>query len=95
MLKLLGGGCPRLPLVLIDWYACKPLRLSLQNARTKVRNKVILKDKSSERLSVEELPLRSTNPSDAFKYFAMSKDLRDLAKDRPGAAAGNLDPIIR
>ena len=95
MLKLLGGGCPRLPLVLIDWYACKPLRLSLQNARTKVRNKVILKDKSSERLPVEELPLRSTNPSDAFKYFAMSKDLRDLAKDRPGAAAGNLDPIIR
>ena len=95
MLKLLGGGSPRLPLVLIDWYACKPLRLSLQNARTKVRDKVVLKDKSSERLPVEQLPMHSTNPSDAFKYFAMSKDLRELAKDRPGTAAGNLDPIIR
>lgn len=95
MLKILAGTNPRLPLILIDYYACKPLRLSLQNARTKVRDKVIFKDKSSERLPVEDLPLHSTNPSDAFKYFAMSKDLRDLAKDRIGMAAGNLDPIIR
>lgn len=95
MLKILSGDSPRLPLVLIDYYACKPLRCSLELARTKVKDKVVQKDKSSERLPAEELPLKSTNPSDAFKYFLMSKDLRAAAKERTAAPAGNLDPMIR
>lgn len=95
MLKILGGDSPRLPMVLIDWYSCKPLRCSLQLARTKVKDQVVYKDKSSERLPAEDLPLKSTNPSDAFKYFLMSKDLMALAKDRSAVVAGNIDPIIR
>lgn len=95
MLKFLGGSVPRLPLALIDYYACKPLRLSLQNARVKVKDKVVYKDKSSERLPAEELPLRSTNPSDAYKYFAMSREFRELAQDRPAFLAANLDPIVK
>ena len=94
MLKFLGGSVLRLPLALIDYYACKPLRLSLQNARVKVKDKVIYKDKSSERLPAEELPLRSTNPSDAYKYFAMSREFRELAQDRQSFLTANLDPII-
>lgn len=95
MLKLLDGSNPRLPRILIDYYACKPLRLSLQNARVKMKDKAVLKDKSSERLPAEELPTRSTNPSDAFKYFAMSREFRELARDRAQGGAGNLDPIIK
>lgn len=95
MLKLLDGSNPRLPRILIDYYACKPLRLSLQNARVKMKDKAILKDKSSEKLPAEELPTRSTNPSDAFKYFAMSREFRELARDRTQGHAGNLDPIIK
>lgn len=95
MLKILGGDDKRLPMVLIDWYACKPLRCSLQLARTKVKDKVVFKDKSSERLPAEELPLKSTNPSDAFKYFLMSKELTAVANERTAARPGNLDPIIR
>ncbi|MCR5352372.1 MAG: hypothetical protein K6E35_07790 [Bacteroidales bacterium] len=95
MLKILGGESPRLPKILIDWYACKPLRCSLQLARTKVKDRVVHKDKSSERLPAEDLPLKSTNPSDAFKYFLMSKDLMAAAKDRSAVVAGNLDPLIQ
>jgi len=95
MLRFLAGESPRLPRILIDWYACKPLRCSLQLARTKVKDQVVFKDKSSERLPAEDLPLKSTNPSDAFKYFLMSKDLMALMRDRSAVSAGNLDPIIR
>ena len=82
-------------MVLIDWYACKPLRCSLQLARTKVKDQVVFKDKSSERLPAEDLPLKSTNPSDAFKYFLMSKDLVAAFKDRTAFSAGGLDPVIK
>lgn len=95
MLRILGGESPRLPVVLIDWYACKPLRCSLQLARTKVKDQVVFKDKSSERLPAEDLPLKSTNPSDAFKYFLMSKDLVAAFKDRTAFSAGGLDPVIK
>lgn len=94
MMKLLSGDEPRMPRILIDYYACKELRISLQNARTKVRNKVVFKDKNSERLPIEQLPTRSTNPSDAFKYFCMSKDLIAAAKGRTAAIADNIDPCI-
>ena len=95
MLKFLSGENPRLPRVLIDYYACKPLRLSLQNARVKMKDKAVLKDKSSERLPAEELPTRSTNPSDAFKYFSMSREFRELVRVKASTLAGNLDPIIK
>lgn len=95
MLKLLSGDNPRLPGILIDYYQCKELRLSLQRARTKVRDKVVYKDKNSERLPVADLPEHSTNPSDAFKYFCMSRDLVAITKGLSAAIPGNTDPLIR
>lgn len=92
MLKTLSGDDIKLPRVLIDYYSCKPLRLSLENARTKVRDKVVYKDKNSERLPIAELPLRSTNPSDAFKYFMMSKDLRAAYKRKTAFPIVSMDP---
>ena len=95
MLKLLGEENPRLPVVRIDYYAAKELRLSLQNARTTVKDNVVYKNKNSERLPVAELPTKSTNPSDAFKYFCMSKELTAIAKGRTAVPAGNADPMMK
>ncbi len=95
MMKLLGEENPRLPVVRIDYYAAKELRLSLQNATTTVKDQVVYKNKNSERLPVAELPTKSTNPSDAFKYFCMSKDLTAIAKGATAIPAGNADPILR
>lgn len=91
-LKVMPGNNPKFPLCLIDFSECKSLRLSLQGARTKVKDNVVYKDKSSERLPLDELPTRSTNPSDAFKYFWMTKEIMALVKSKSDASAMNLDP---
>lgn len=91
MLKLLSEDRYRLPDVLIDAFSCKPLKCSLENARTRVNDGIIQKDKSSEKLEISRLPLESTNPSDSFKYLMMRKTWRDLAKSRGTAAPGNID----
>ncbi|MBP3944406.1 hypothetical protein J5U18_12730 [Sphingobacteriaceae bacterium WQ 2009] len=85
MQELLGNNNRRLPKVLIDKFQCKPLKESLQNAKTKVINarkggKSTVKDKSSEHLPLKRLPLESTNPSDSFKYLMMRKQWRNLVK---------------
>jgi hypothetical protein len=95
MMKLLGEENPRLPIVRIDYYAAKELRLSLQNASTIVKDNVVYKNKNSERLPVADLPTKSTNPSDAFKYFCMSKDLTAIAKGATAVPAGNADPMTK
>ena len=95
MLKLLGEDNPRLPIIRIDYYAAKELRLSLQNAKTTVKENIVYKNKNSERLPVADLPTKSTNPSDAFKYFCMTKDLMAIAKGATAVPAGNADPLIR
>lgn len=85
MQELLSGANKRLPSVLIDYYQCKPLRVSLQNARTSKNSRgQILKDKKSEKLPIHRLPLESTNPSDSFKYLMMRKEWRRLV-GRPAA----------
>ena len=86
MISLLGEEDPRLPLVLIDAYQCKPLKCSLEKARTKVKNGIVYKNKSSEKLPVPDLPLKSTNPSDSFKYLLMTKDRVRLWKSLSKAA---------
>lgn len=82
---------PRLPVIRIDAYACKELKSSLEMARTKVKDGIIHKDKSSEKLPVSELPMKSTNPSDSFKYLLMSKERRKIVKNRSHAAATAAD----
>ncbi len=94
MMKLFSRSVKGLPAVLIDYYACKALRLSLLNAKTKVQKGIIYKNKSSERLPIEDLPFKSTNPSDSFKYFAMSKDLMAIATAKTALNTSILDPSI-
>ena len=85
----------RLPVVRIDASAAKYLKLSLENARTKVKSGIIFKDKSTEKLPVDLLPTRSTNPSDSFKYLIMTKQLRQIAKGRAVSASSSADPQCR
>ena len=83
---------PRLPILRIDASAAKYLKLSLENARTKVKNGIVFKDKRSEKLPVEQLPTRSTNPSDSFKYLVMTKQLRSLVRGKGTLPSSASDP---
>ena len=87
----MSGQNPRLPALRIDAYACKHLKLSLQNARTKVKNGIVYKDKSSEKLPISDLPTQSTNPSDSFKYLMMTPEFRRIVKDHHSTVQGNID----
>lgn len=92
MQDIMSEKNPRLPVIRIDALAAKYLKLSLENARTTVKNGVVFKDKRSEKLPVEQLPTRSTNPSDSFKYLVMTKQLRALAKGKSPVHTSALDP---
>lgn len=73
MQELLSESNKAMPKVRIDQYQCKQLKASLEDARTKVDPKTgyVHKDKKSEKLPFERLPMESTNPSDSFKYLMM------------------------
>ena len=85
----------RLPVLRIDSKAAARLKDSLERARTKVRNGVVYKDKSTEKLETSRLPFESTNASDSLKYLLMTPDWRALAKGAPTAVPGNLDITLR
>ena len=95
MQTILSGSNPRLPIILIDYYAAKHLRQSLEGARTKVKSGVVFKDKSSERLPIEQLPTHSTNPSDSFKYLVMTKQRRKVAKGKAPVPFAIGDPLFQ
>lgn len=95
MQVFMAGNNPRLPLLLIDVYQAKNLKLSLELARTKVREGIVYKDKSSEKLKISDLPTQSTNPSDSFKYLLMRKDWRKIVKGDVRVAYANLDMATR
>lgn len=95
MAELLAETNHRLPVLRIDALAAKYLKMSLEGARTKVRDGVVFKDKSSEKLPVAELPSKSTNASDSLKYLLMTKRLRAIAKGKGGTASPCLDPMTR
>lgn len=88
MHEIFSENNSKLPKIHIDFYNCKPLRCSLDLARTKKVKGKITKDKRSEKLPFEQLPLRSTNYSDSFKYLLMRKKLRDIAKKKPPVFTG-------
>jgi len=74
MQELFSGTNKRLPTPAIDRYHCKPLKCSLEGARTAKNAKgQIIKCKKSEKFAIHRLPLESTNPSDSFKYLMMRK----------------------
>lgn len=86
MQLLFSGHSRQLPKVLIDAYNCKNLKLSLEQARTRIdRNSMVVKDKRSEKLPIHRLPFESTNFSDSFKYLMMRAKWRAAATKRSGA----------
>ncbi|MDR0874225.1 MAG: hypothetical protein LBN27_12295 [Prevotellaceae bacterium] len=91
MQEIFSGNNPRLPRVSIDAYHCKPLKCSLEIAKTKkVTNakgaEYITKDKSSEKLPVARLRYESTNPSDSLKYGLMTRERRNIVSKRGGGS---------
>lgn len=81
----------RLPLLRIDMRAAKELKNSLERARLIMRNGVVHKDKSTEKLELSRLPNESTNPSDSLKYLLMIKDWRKIVKGGSAVVPGNID----
>lgn len=91
MQELLSGRNKRLPAIRIDSYNCRPLKASLEGARTRKTDKgIIAKDKRSEKLAPERLPMESTNMSDAFKYLTMRKAWIASARGR-ASSDGEVD----
>lgn len=71
MMVMMGETDRRLPKIRIDEFNCKELKSSLELAPIKpgTGKEKVMKDKSSERLAPNRLPMESTNMSDAFKYL--------------------------
>lgn len=91
MQELLSGNNRKLPKVLIDFYNCKILKVSIENARTRKNMKgQIVKDKKSEKLPIHRLPLESTNGSDSFKYLMMRREWRKRLRPATSQPAGDV-----
>ncbi|CAM1357661.1 hypothetical protein [Tenacibaculum halocynthiae] len=74
MLQFFEGSNPELPQLLIDSENCKEIKSSCELAEklekvNKDGKKTIHKNKTSEKLSLDLLPMFSTNPSDSLKYL--------------------------
>ena len=75
MKHFFGGYHNHLPKILIDKFQCTNYKSSIELAKTKLSkhrrtgSTIIQKDKSSEKLPLDQLPKFSTNFSDAGKYF--------------------------
>ncbi len=91
MQELLSGHNKKLPRVMVDFYNCRPLKTSLENARTRKNTRgQIVKDKKSEKLPIHRLPLESTNPSDTFKYLMMRREWRKLLRTGSSTYVGDV-----
>lgn len=100
MQDLLSGSNPKLPKVMIDRFQCKFLKASIEGAKTKiiVNNKgqsITTKDKSSEKLELERLPLESTNGSDSFKYLMMRRQWRAAIRGKGTASGGVMSSSVK
>ena len=84
MLSLLSESVPGLPLLRIDAVNCKQVKSSMEKTPAVVRygksGKIVAKDKRSEKLPVERLPMESSNPSDAVKYLLCRPKWIELTK---------------
>ena len=74
MLEFFGGTNKELPKLLIDAENCKEIKSSCELSEKlekadKNGVKRIHKNKSSEKLAIDLLPMYSTNPSDSLKYL--------------------------
>lgn len=71
MMVMMGETDRRFPKIKIDEFNCRELKSSLELAPLKAGTgkEKVMKDKSSERMAPNRLPMESTNMSDAFKYL--------------------------
>ncbi len=74
MMELMSGKNAVLPKLLIDRSTCPNLKSQLEKTKTKTHNsrtgvKLIVKEKKTDKLSINRLPKESTNFTDAFKYL--------------------------
>lgn len=94
MLAMLSENTPGLPRLRIDENTCKQVKSSMENAPTKITykkgKKIVGKDKRSEKIAPERLPMESTNPSDAVKYLLCRKEWLDLTKAKKERAVMGL-----
>jgi hypothetical protein len=86
MLAMLSENTPGLPRLRIDAINCKQVKSSMEKAPAKIKYskgiKIVGKEKKSEKLAVERLPMESTNASDAVKYLLCRPDWIALTKPR-------------
>lgn len=92
---VMGGRQKGLPELQIDYYECKELRSSLEMAEAIVKvakngRKMIQKVKTSEKRKLSELPMKSTNMSDAFKYWMCRKRIMNIVKHRVTESFGDV-----
>ncbi|MDC7994461.1 hypothetical protein [Altibacter sp. HG106] len=98
MKKVFEENTEGLPKVLIDAVFCRELKSSLELAKIEVKKnakgqKKIYKDKSSEKLPLSQLPMNSTNFSDAFKYLLYRKAWAKVAKGRGGLLGASYETL--
>jgi len=88
MKHFFGGYKKGLPEIKIDKFGCKNYISSLKLAKTKLSkhrrtgSTIIQKDKTSEKLPLPQLPMNSTNYSDAGKYFFFRPQWVKLTRQR-------------
>ena len=85
MLEIMSGKNKELPFLIIDKHNCPCWKSSMELSEKIIRtdkngNKTIHKDKSSEKLPVEQLPMKSTNMSDGGKYLLCRPEYLDKLK---------------
>lgn len=88
--QMMGGSNKALPGLQIDAYNCRELKSSLEMAPAEIKDsgqdkKTIKKVKTSERLPLKDLPMKSTNYSDAFKYLICRSSWLIIAANKGGS----------
>lgn len=95
-LQLMGRTNPNLPNLQIDLNNCRELKSSMELAPVVIKeiggSKSIQKDKSSEKLKLSLLIMKSTNLSDAFKYFICRPEWLRIAEEGRGYSRAMADP---
>ena len=91
MRKMVLATVPDGPHIRIDALNCKQVKSSLEKAPAKVKygkggRKIISKEKKSEKLPPERLPMESTNPSDAVKYLLCRTKWMQLTRKKKNSA---------
>jgi hypothetical protein len=86
MIELMGEENPNLPKLRIDAYNCKQVKSSMEKAPARIirkgDQKLVEKNKASEKLPYHRLPMESTNPSDAVKYLLMRPEWLKISKPK-------------